>query len=613
MGKENLLSLLPDFVAKPDPTLYIQGTPLFLDFETTNLDKGSALNPYNRLVFTCWKLGWTGEVKHNRGTEYEQQELLEDIAKADFIVAHNAKFELQWLTRCGLDISKVLVYDTMLAEYVIGGNRWQYTKLSLEKCLQRRGLPGKVSIVSKMLKAGICPSDVPEQWLEEYGIRDVEALPGLMRRQLNVMRGTRLLPVLYSRCLLTPVLADIEQHGMRLDGEKVRELHAATTAELRSLEIQMNELTGGTPIKAGPQLAALLYDKLGFAELMVKKGREWVPLRTASGRPSTSSDTIEKLKARTKEQQRFLELYFKLNDAKQALSKYLDKFLACVEENDGLLHFSFNQTNTATHRLSSSGAKYKTQGQNMPRSYKSLFRAPDGWLMGEADGAQLEFRVAAHLGRDEVALKEIADGFDVHAATAKVLTEAGQPTSRQEAKSRSFRPLYGGQSGTEAEVAYNKYFRDHYKGISTAQQRWIAEALRTQQVETEWGLVYYFPGTKMDRSGYVTNTTSICNYPVQAFATAEIIPLCLVGMWHVLRRSDRGVKIVNTIHDSIAAEVREQDADWFRELSRWALTEFAYEIVHNLYGIDLVVQLGCGVKVGSHWGTGEEVKYEGSR
>src|SRR5690606_8646296 len=151
---------------------------------------------------------------------YEQQELLEDIAKADFIVAHNAKFELQWLTRCGLDISKVLVYDTMLAEYVIGGNRWKYTKLSLEKCLQRRGLPGKVSIVSKMLKADICPSAVPEQWLQDYGIRDEQPLPDVTLRQLNDHGGSRLLPALYSRYLLPPVLSVIEQLGMRLDAKK---------------------------------------------------------------------------------------------------------------------------------------------------------------------------------------------------------------------------------------------------------------------------------------------------------------------------------------------------------------------------------------------------------
>lgn len=606
--------LLPEFVKNPDPSLYVQGTPLFLDFETTNLDKGSAHNPYNRLVFTCWKLGWNGELKHNWNSEYDQRELLEDIAKADYIVAHNAKFELQWLMRCGLDPEDVMVYDTLIADYVYGGNRWQLGKLSLEKCLRRAGLPGKVSVVSKMLKAGICPSEVPVEWLESYGKRDVECLPDLLRRQLARMEGTRLLPVVYSRCLLTPVLADIERHGMRLDPDRVLEVHKAATATLADVERQLNELTGGVEIKAGPRLASLLYDTLGFSEVMRKRGSEWLPDRTASNRPKTDMETLAKLKAKTETQKKFLLLYNQWNEAKQALAKYLDKFVDCTREADGQLQFQFNQCNTTTHRLSSSGLKYKVQGQNMPRAYKSLFKAVSAdSVMVEADGAQLEFRVAAHLGKDQIALTEIVSGFDVHAATAKVLTDAGQPTSRQEAKARTFRPLYGGRSGTDAEVAYNVYFRDHYKGISDTQESWIKEVLTNQSLETEWGLRYYWPNTRMDRSGYVSNSTAICNYPVQAFATAEIIPLCLVLLWHVLKRSQITAVLVNTIHDSIVAEVRKEHVAKYTKIVQWALTDGAYEIVDKLYGINLLCQLGCGVKAGDHWGSGEEVKHEGTR
>src|SRR5690606_29479227 len=162
----------------------------------------------------------------------------------------------------------------------------------------------------QMIKAGICPSDIPEEWLEEYGIQDVAVLPLLMKRQLARMSGTRLLPIQYARCLLTPVLADIERHGMKMDPAKIRALHAEATTRVREIEVQLNELTGGVPIVAGPQLATLLYDTLGFPEVMVKKGREWVPSRTDGGRPKTDAATLEKLKAKTKDQQRFLDIYF---------------------------------------------------------------------------------------------------------------------------------------------------------------------------------------------------------------------------------------------------------------------------------------------------------------
>lgn len=80
--------------------------------------------------------------------------------------------------------------------------------------------------------------------------------------------------------------------------------------------------------------------------------------------------------------------------------------------------------------------------QNVPRSYKRLFWSGDEeCYIGEADGAQLEFRVAAALGRDEVAIDEINRGVDVHSVTAQVLTDAGEPTDRQNAKSRTFSPL----------------------------------------------------------------------------------------------------------------------------------------------------------------------------
>lgn len=606
-------NLLPDFVRNPNPDLYTRGTPLFLDFETTNLDKGSALSDGNRLVLSCWQSGWAGRTHHSWGSEFEQQELLEAVRSADFMVAHNAKFELQWLQRCGADLSKIVVYDTMLAEYVIGGNRWQTQHLSLENCLRRNGLPGKVSVVSKMIKAGICPSEIPKAWLLNYCERDVSALPQLMRSQLAKTSTTRLLPVIYSRCLLTPVLADLERNGMQLDANLVRTKFDETTKELRGLEIEMNHLTGGAPLVAGKQLAELVYEKLGFPELMVKKGREWVPKRTPGNKPKTDGDTIAALKPKTKEQIRFKELYERLNDAKQTLAKYLDKWVACVTENNGHLAGAFNQTNTATHRTSSSGRKYKTQMQNLPRSYKGLFCAPEGYVIGEADGAQLEFRVAAHQGRDGVALGDIRDGVDVHTNTANVLTAAGQPTTRQEAKSRTFRPLYGGSSGTDAEKEYNQFFKRRYKGIADAQQGWIGEVLRTGSLETEWGLRYYWPDTVAERSGYVRNSTAISNYPVQALATAEIIPLCLVAMWHVFAANGWPITIINTVHDSIVAQIKIGYEDKFTETARWALTEFAYEVMSKLYGIELECQLGCEVKVGPHWGDGKGEKFESSR
>jgi DNA polymerase I-like protein with 3'-5' exonuclease and polymerase domains len=603
---------LPKHVLRPDPTLYIQGTPLFLDFETTNHSRGSALDPRNKLVLAVWQQGWTGNLCSSWESEYNQQPLLDAIAASDYIVAHNAKFELQWLARCGLDLENVIVYDTMIADYVIGGNRWMLHQLGLDRCLERHGLPQKEGIVSKMIKAEICPSEIPEEWLLRYALQDVRVLPLLLEAQLADMEDTRLLPVLYNRCLLTPVLADLETQGMQLDTDLVHTKYKEAKEAHDELEVKMNLMTGGINTNSGPQLAVYLYETLGFEELRVRKGREWVDKRTPTGRRATDVDTIMTLTAKTKAQQAFKELYIAKNAVHTQLSKYLDKFNKCCDDADGVLYANFNQTNTQTHRLSSTGRKYSAQFQNFPRALKSIFcAAGDGRVVGEADGAQLEFRVAAHLGRCVAALADIEADVDVHTYTASVLTQEGQYTERQEAKEHTFKPLYGGQSGTEAEQAYYRAFREKYPGIAETQREWISYVLEHKYLETEWGLRYYWPDTRMDRSGYITNTTSISNYPVQAFATAEIIPAALVLMWHVIKRMDVDIRLINTVHDSIIADLAEGAVKDFHAIARWALIDGVYGFIEKLYGIKLLCRLGCGIKVASHWGgTKEETKYE---
>jgi len=607
----NVWDKLPRFVREPDPNIYLTGSPLFLDFETTNLDKGDARNKQNRIVLSCWQEGWDGPLVHKWGGEYELDDLCDAVTRADFLVAHNAKFELKWLQRCGVSIDNLLVYDTMLAEYVIGGNRWKTSQLSLQMCAERRGLGSKGKIVSAMMKAGVPTEDIPTQWLLKYCEQDLRLSLSLMKRQLQEVEGTRLLPVIYSRALLCATLADLEQNGMRLS-EDLISMTSSLESQLRELESRGNRLAQGVNLGSPKQMGAYLYDQLKFSEPTIRRGRKVLPDRTASGQRKTDSDTIAELECRTEEQRVFKALYMEAKEVGQQLSKYLRKFVECLTDAGGVLYANFNQMQTSTQRLSSSGAEYKVQFQNFPRAYKKFFRAKrDGWLIGECDGAQIEFRVAGHLGKDPQVKADVKGKVDVHAFTAETLTGAGQETDRQGAKEHTFKPLYGGSSGTEAEQTYYRAFKDRYKGVADAQARWIDRVLANKKLETEWGLVYYWPDTRMDSTGYITNTTSICNYPVQALATAEIIPLALVCMWHRLKRMpELRMELVNTVHDSIVAEFPPEEERAFHDLARTCMIYDAEYMVKRLYDIDLYVPLGCGVKVGDRWGTGTETKYE---
>jgi DNA polymerase I-like protein with 3'-5' exonuclease and polymerase domains len=587
---------LPSFLTSPDAGIYQSDNYVVVDFETTNLDKGSALTDANRLLLAVWWTPRQGFRAHFGGV-YDQAELLQDINRADFVVAHNAKFELQWLRRCGLALEDTLIWDTMIADYVDGGNRWQLRELSLDACCERHNLgESKGSLVSLMIKAGICPSEIPPDWLLRYCRQDVALTAELFKRQL---RTNTQHAIVYTRCLATPVLADIEFNGMQLDGEAVAEMYADRERKYLALEQQLEEFTGGINMNSPKQVSEFLYDELCFDEVRDSRGE---PVRTDTGNRSASADTISRLRYTNDRQATFLKLFTEAKELSNELTKYLRKFQDCVTEEDGFLQGAFNQCNTQTHRLSSTGLRYRANFQNFPRAYKRIFKSRnEGWLVGEADGSQLEFRVAAHLGRDETAGDDIRRGVDIHAVTADVIG-----CSRQEAKADTFKPLYGGKSGTKEQREYYKFFAKKYDGITRTQQRWIDTVLNQKYLETEWGMKYYWPSTRMERSGYVTNSTSICNYPVQAFATAEIIPMALVFFWHRLKRSDLEMLIVNTVHDSIITELPQEEIGDFHELGRQCFLDDVYQYLRNMYDVVFTVPLATGIKVAPRWGVTDE-------
>lgn len=596
------LGPLPPHVSDPDPSIYWSDNYVVLDFETTSDNKGTAVSDSNRILLAVWQ-GPLLDIKRRFASEYELAELVADVANADFVVAHNAKFELGWLRRCGVDLRTVVIYDTMIAEYVLGGNKYRPQDLGLEKTLQRRGLDGKAGPVNWMIKQGFPVEDIPKKWLLKYCERDVSGCHEIFLQQREELRDLQLEAINYQRCLLTPVLADIEFNGLQLDKEEVLRLEKEEEERYVTLTNTLTEQCEGIPPSKSKRLAEYVYVKLGFR---VPRDYRGIPLLTSTGGYSVAAEVMEKLVPTTKAQREFHSIYGEWRQCNGRLTKYLRKFGDCVREADGLLHGVFNQCNTRTHRLSSTGAVYRVQFQNLARKYKPLFcaRNPD-WSLGEADGAQLEFRTAVHLGRDKVGLSYICDkGNDIHRFSASELLGISEHlvsrAQRQGAKPDTFKPLYGGSSGTEAQQRYYAAFKDKFKGVANTQQRWVHEVLRHKFIRTEWGMRYYWPDTRVTSSGYITNTTSIYNYPVQAFATAEIIPCAIIAAWH--RMSGMQSFLVNTVHDSIIAELHPDERTLWQGIAKQCLITDCYTLIRSLYGIKLTVPLGAGVTVSTHWG-----------
>lgn len=298
------------------------------------------------------------------------------------------------------------------------------------------------------------------------------------------------------------------------------------------------------------------------------------------------------------------EEFLKIVRRLSALDSYLSNFvdgIAAFKKPDGMLHVRLNQHITATGRFSGANPNM----QNMPRGgtfpVKKVFvsRFVGGKIM-EADFAQLEFRTAAFLSQDPVAMKEVEEGFDVHSYTAKIITDAGQTTSRQEAKAHTFAPLYGatGYGRTEAEAAYYQHFMEKYRGVAAWHKVLAKQALGYRIVRIPSGREYSFPNVQRRRDGTVTNFTAIKNYPVQGFATADIVPLVVVEIYKRLDKLQSVV--VNSVHDSIVIDVHPDEVERVKHVIEDTQRNL-HLLIKQRWNVEFNVPLALEAKIGDNW------------
>ena len=320
---------------------------------------------------------------------------------------------------------------------------------------------------------------------------------------------------------------------------------------------------------------------------------------------STGKGILETLEvtARAKGMERegnFLSKLRRLN----AIESYLSSFVGGIEKYtkaDGMLHVQLTQHITSTARLSGRNPNM----QNMPRGgtfpVKRVFisRWKGGKIM-EADFAQLEFRTAAFLAQDETAIQEINTGFDVHSYTSQVITEAGQKTSRQDAKAHTFAPLFGatGYGRSKAEAAYYKLFVYKYKGIAAWHKKLGDEALRFNKITNVSGRQYAFPNVRRRDNGMPSHFTMIKNYPVQGFATGDIVPIVLNELHELLQPYNSVV--VNSVHDSMVVDIHPDEEQQVIDIIE-LLNNDINALVKKTYNVEMNVPLLLEAKIGSNW------------
>jgi len=351
-------------------------------------------------------------------------------------------------------------------------------------------------------------------------------------------------------------------------------------------------LSRGYQLKQTNKLAGLGFNPLN---------KTWV---SANGF-STGKSILDMLIATAKTKRMTVAIQF-LEDVKRlsAVSTYLSSFVDGISnytKEDGFLHVGLTQHITSTGRFSGRNPNM----QNMPRGgtfpVKRVFvsRWQGGQIL-EADFAQLEFRVAAYLSQDKTAMQEIATGFDVHAYTAKVITDAGQPTTRQVAKGHTFAPLFGasGFGRSRAEAAYYRHFNQKYDGIAKWHKKLGNEAIRQGKITTPSGRQYAFPDVERRQNGTPTHFTMIKNYPVQGFATGDIVPVVLLEMDERLKPLKSC--LVNTVHDSTVIDVHPNETNYVIQIIK-DMNNDLDQIIEEAYDVKMNVPMLLEAKIGPNW------------
>ena len=289
-----------------------------------------------------------------------------------------------------------------------------------------------------------------------------------------------------------------------------------------------------------------------------------------------------------------------------AISTYLNTFVEGLQNftnDNGLLHPKFMQAVTATGRLSSRDPNFQNQPRGNTFPIRKVIQSRfEGGQIIEVDFAQLEFRTAVFLAQDKQGMEDIKNKIDVHRFTADVIG-----VSRQDAKAHTFKPLYGGTTGTDAEKKYYKTFAEKYKGISKWHEELQTQAITYKRIKLPTGREYAFPYAERMPWGGSSYGTQIKNYPVQGLATADIVPLACIKIYKLMNEQKVKSLLINTVHDSIVADVYPGEEAVMSKIFDKG-TASVIPALDEYYGINFNVPLDTEIKMGYDWLNMKEVK-----
>ncbi len=505
------------------------------------------------------------------------------------VIMHNGKFDYQVLCCNGLPQPQCLIWDTMVAAWLLEPERSSYSLESLAAGKLGLETISFDSIVSK----GSTFADLTLDQAVPYAAEDADLTWQLYQLFKPRLEQTNLLKLfLQLEMPVLPVLAQMELCGIHIEGHELEAYGQELSQEIAHIQAEIYEIVGHEfNIASTKQLQQVLFEERGLPT-----GK-----KTKSGY-STDTSVLETLAALDVVPRKILEFRAK----SKLLSTYVET-LPKMADSQGRIHTSFMQTGTATGRLSSRDPNL----QNIPvrdeegRRIRSAFTSSSDKVLISADYSQIELVLLAHLSQDEGLCSAFMSGIDVHKATAALIfgVSAEEVTAemRRTAKTINFGVMYGmsafrlsnelGIPRGQAQSFIEKYFAT-YAGISQFKEATISQAEEKGYVETIMGRRRYIPAinsrNKLEKSGAERIAV---NTPIQGSA-ADIVKKAMLDVTALLKKEGCSAQLLLQVHDELIFECPKSEAE-----SAAALIRQGMESV-----VELRVPLKVSVEIGPRWG-----------
>lgn len=478
-------------------------------------------------------------------------------------VGQNLKYDLEVLARYGVTLAGRM-FDTMIAHYLIQPELRHNMDYMAEAYLRYRTIHID-ELIGPKGKSQKSMRDLPPADVYEYAAEDADITLKLKNKLEPELKRLDAEPLFYDiEMPLMPVLAEIEMQGVRIDTGSLKETSRVLTARMEEIEQRIYELAGERFNIASPkQVGDILFGKMKIVEK---------PKKTKTGQYVTSEEVLQTLKGKHEIVADILEH----RGLKKLLGTYVDALPKLINARTGRIHTSFNQTVTATGRLSSSDPNL----QNIPvrgedgKEIRRAFIPEPGCLFFSADYSQIELRVMAHLSGDENMIEAFREGHDIHAATAaKIYKEdIGGVTrdQRTKAKRANFGIIYGitvfglaerlDISRDEAKQLIDGYF-ETFPAVRAYMEQAKESARSLGYVETLFGRRRYLADIN-SRNATVRGFAerNAINAPIQGTA-ADIIKVAMIRISRRFKAEGMKSKMILQVHDelnfSVVPEERE--------------------------------------------------------